>query len=120
MRSSHDSNGWFDFQCRRFADPHQKNHRFRWRPYGEIAEARFQTFEFFVAERYVLFAKRRDGTIANGRVHHPPYRLQAVETDLCDRSLLALDGFNHDQSPPDHALFCSGVDVDVFALSGPQ
>jgi len=117
MRSVRDTDGWFDYQCRRFADPLQRNHRYRWRPHGDIAEARLQTFEFFVAERYVLFAQSRDGTIAKGRVHHPPYRLQNVEVDQCDSSLLALDNLTPSQSPPDHLAFCSGVDVSVYALT---
>lgn len=120
MQSCRDIHGWFDFQCRRFTDPLQRNYRYKWRPYGDIAEAPLRTFEFFVAERYILFAQRRDGTIAKGRVHHPPYQLQKAEVDQCDRSLLVLDSLTHDTSPPENVLFCSGVDVEVFALSGPE
>lgn len=119
MRSNRTSDGWIDYQCRRLADPMRQNHRYRWRPVGEIAASPLGTFEFFVAERYVLFAIRRDGRLSTGRVFHPPYRLQSVEIDKCDDGFLRLDDFNETGLSPDHYAFCSGVNVEVFALSPP-
>lgn len=119
MRSDRTSDGRFDYQCRRLADPMRQNYRYRWRPVGEIAESQIRTFEFFVAERYVLFSARRDGKFSTGRVFHPPYRLQKVDLEACDDGFLRLDDFNPTALAPDHAVFCSGVDVEVFALEPP-
>jgi uncharacterized protein YqjF (DUF2071 family) len=119
MRSDRTGDGWFDYQCRRLADPMRQDHRYRWRPVGEIAESQVGTFEYFVAERYVLFSARRDGKFSTGRVFHPPYRLQKVDLEACDDGFLRLDHFTPAGLAPEHAVFCSGVDVEVFALAPP-
>lgn len=117
MRSDRTSDGWFDYRCRRAADPMRQSYRYRWRPDGETTEAALGTFEFFFAERYVLFSMRADGKLSTGRVFHPPYRLQNVDIDECDDVFLRLDALGQTGSAPEHAVFCSGVDVEVFALS---
>jgi len=67
------------------------------------------------AERYFLYAQKRDGTLRRGQVHHTPYPLQAAELTDWDESLLAVAGIAR---PADAPLvhFASGVDVEVFAL----
>ena len=42
---------------------------------GRVPLRRLGSLEFFLAERYVLFAATRNGRLFAGRVHHLPYRL---------------------------------------------
>jgi uncharacterized protein YqjF (DUF2071 family) len=76
------------------------------------------TLEFFLAERYLLFAwngpRRR---LHAGQVRHDPYPLCLPEFSLGSVAALAPAGFPELESrPPDHALASPGVRVQVFAL----
>lgn len=72
------------------------------------------TLEYFLAERYLLYAVRR-GRLLRGQVHHAPYPLRLAQTTSCDESLLAANGI-HVESPPCHVMFSEGVDVEIFPL----
>ena len=74
------------------------------------------TLEFFLAERYRLFAAHPSGQIFQGRVHHTPYPLQPVEVTQWDNRLLALNGLPAPARAPDHAIGSRGVRVTVHAL----
>lgn len=82
---------------------------------GPQGEARPDTLEFFLAERYLLFTELAPGRIARGQVHHRPYPLRTAKLQRCDQSLLASAGM-HVTSPPAHVLFSPGVTVDIFPL----
>ncbi|MEZ6197277.1 MAG: DUF2071 domain-containing protein [Planctomycetota bacterium] len=90
---------------------------FRYRPHGDVRTAAPGGFEFFLAERYILFAlDGKRGRSRPGRVHHVPYPLRDVEVPLWDDGLFALAGLPRPAREPDHALYSDGVDVEVFAL----
>jgi uncharacterized protein YqjF (DUF2071 family) len=82
---------------------------------GEVpAPAAPGGLEHFLAERYVLYTTAR-GRLLRGRVHHPPYPLQAGECPALDESLVAATGIARGDAPP--LVHCSaGVDVEVFPL----
>jgi uncharacterized protein YqjF (DUF2071 family) len=86
--------------------------RERARPAGQALPG---TFEHFLVERYYMFARNPGGTLFQGQVHHPPYPLRQVQVRRCEESLLAASGFAP-PGPPEHALFCDGVSVEVFPL----
>jgi uncharacterized protein YqjF (DUF2071 family) len=73
------------------------------------------SLEFFLLERYVLFA-HRDGRLASGRVHHMPYPTQDAEVLQWDAGILGLNGFAVPTCSPDHAVASPGVEVSVFPL----
>jgi uncharacterized protein len=73
------------------------------------------TFEEFLVERYVLYARKRDGTLLRGEVRHVPYPLRPASVAACEQSLLPATGIAAD-GPPDHAVFSPGVDVTIGAL----
>lgn len=75
------------------------------------------TLEFFLIERYLLYAWRY-GRLWTGRVHHEPYRLDSVEVDSCDETLIAAAGIP--QAPWEHQVFSPGVDVEVFPFTEPK
>jgi uncharacterized protein YqjF (DUF2071 family) len=73
------------------------------------------TLEFFLAERYYLYATAHNGSLLRGQVHHVPYPLREASVETCDDSLIRAAGIPI-STPPDHVLFSDGVSVEVFAL----
>lgn len=73
------------------------------------------SLEFFLVERYLLYAWSPAG-LRRGTVFHPPYPLCRAELAAGDDRLLALDGFTRTGRPADHILMSRGVDVTVFPL----
>ena len=90
--------------------------RFRYRLGKETRPAEPGTLEFFLAERYILFADLGRGQIGTGQVYHTPYPLCASSLDEWDAHLLELAGLGNPHRPPDHVLGSPGVDVDVYPL----
>jgi hypothetical protein len=120
MKCVTDRAGWIDYRCRRFSDPQKRTCRFKYRPTGDPegapAQAADGTLEFFLVERYILFAALPDGRRATGQVHHAPYPVQPADVEIWDEGQFAIDGFPAPGRPPDHVLFSPGVDVEVFGL----
>lgn len=73
------------------------------------------TLEFFLLERYYLFAATPRG-IRSGQVHHKPYPMVPVRVDKYDTRVLALNGFKEPERAPDHIAGSPGVDVLIFPL----
>lgn len=120
MTHSWDRNtGSVEFTSHRPTAPHLAS-RFAYRPVSvETREAVPGSLEFFLVERYALFAATRRSQIAVGRVHHAPYQFADAELEA-DDALFELNGLPRPGRPPDHAVVCRGVDVDVFALQAPM
>lgn len=77
------------------------------------------SFEFFLVERYLLFAWRAGKQqLLRGRVVHPAYRIRDAVMTGHETDLFALNGFQSPHRPADHQLYSEGVDVDVFPLEG--
>jgi uncharacterized protein YqjF (DUF2071 family) len=47
-----------------------------YQPAGEYFRAQPGTLEYFLAERYCLYAHRRDGAILRSEIHHAQWELQ--------------------------------------------
>jgi uncharacterized protein YqjF (DUF2071 family) len=74
------------------------------------------SFEWFLVERYRLFAwDARRARLLSGRVHHPPYPLAEVETSLLEPAAIVQAGFRAEGAPI-HAVHSPGVRVEVFPL----
>jgi len=94
--------------------------RMRARPLGTPAPAAPGTLEFFLAERYILYARKGD-RLFHGRVHHAPYPLQAGVVDSLENSLTTAAGIAHEStSRPPLVHYSAGVDVDVYPLQSDQ
>src|SRR5271165_5563602 len=89
---------------------------YRYRPTLDIAEAAFGSLEFFLLERYRLFAHRR-GRLLTGRVYHAPYRLGKAIVHELDSHLFKLDGFEIPSEPPAHAAYVRRVDVSIYPIA---
>jgi uncharacterized protein len=83
---------------------------------GDARTAEPGTLDFFLVERYVMFANRK-GKILSGRVFHPPYSLAAPSLTKWSSNLLDDHDFGIAADRPPELLHGSpGVDVEVFAL----
>ena len=75
------------------------------------------TREFFLVERYTLFAHdARRGQLWAGRVAHAPYRFGAAEVSAWDDTMLRLAGFDPAGRGPDHVGAAAAVEVEIFGL----
>lgn len=81
---------------------------------AELGEARPDTLEHFLVERYLLFSKHR-GALLVGQVHHRPYPVRRAEGVSLEQTMLAANGIKGEH-PLVSALYSPGVDVEVFAL----
>lgn len=103
-----------EYRTARRSDPSARC-EVRYTPRGSPAAATPGSLEHFLAERYILYAARRDGSMRSGRVHHAPYPLESVTLHRWDEGLLAASGIARgDESPIAH--YAAGVTVDVFDL----
>lgn len=71
------------------------------------------SLEFFLIERYLLYAFRR-GTLWSGRVFHAPYGLRRALVTQISETLVASAGLR--SQPFTHVVFSPGVDVEVFSI----
>ncbi len=111
-----DATGWIGFTSQRRGASADLNCQFRYRPTTPPCPADPGSLEFFLVERYVLFAHSPSGQIHTGTVVHDPYQISEVELPQWSDSLLPLNGFDRPARPPVHAAMCRGVDVDIYPL----
>jgi len=76
--------------------------------------ARPGTLEFFLVERYLLYALR-DGHLYTGRVYHRHYPILKGTAEDVDETLVKAAGI--EPRVFEHVLFSFGVDVEVYGLS---
>lgn len=105
---------WVRYGCRRTGGDHDSE--FVYRVSRETQAAEPGSLEFFLAERYLLFANTPGGLRA-GQVHHQPYPLGGVDLDAWDDRVIPLNGFESPRRAPDHVTGSPGVAVDIFPLT---
>lgn len=71
------------------------------------------TLDFWLIERYVLYAMKR-GDLWMGRVWHTPYEVARARCGICRDELVAAAGIEV-SGTPDLVHWSPGVEVDVFA-----
>jgi uncharacterized protein len=71
------------------------------------------SLDFFLVERYLLYALRR-GSLFTGRVCHAPYPIRAAELVRAEESIIQAVGIQ--AKPWEHVCFSEGVDVEVWGL----
>ena len=100
---------------RQGTDPRFKS-EFSYRAISQPSLAIPGTLEFFLIERYVLFAYSKRKKLYAGRVWHNPYELADVEVNNLEENVLSLDGFRKPSSDAHHKIMSQAVDVDIFGL----
>lgn len=117
MRAERRANGAIEYRSRRRHGADRRESRFEYRGHGQLRPAQPGSLEFFLVERYVLFAHdARSGRNRIGRVAHAPYTLSAAEVAAWDTNLFTLAGLSAPSRAPEHVAFSPGVDVEIFAL----
>jgi uncharacterized protein YqjF (DUF2071 family) len=102
-----------EFSCLREGTQAILNYRYQGAGPYQMAEA--GSLEFFLIERYILFASKGKN-LALGHIHHAPYSLCQPQVWQWDDRLFELDGLSRPQRSPDFMHFSPGVDVNIFAL----
>lgn len=82
---------------------------------GAPRRASTGSLDFFLAERYRLYASRPSG-LYRGAVWHTPYPLAAADVFAVDETVLTLNAFTPTGRHPDHVCFSPGVDVTIFPM----
>jgi uncharacterized protein YqjF (DUF2071 family) len=91
--------------------------KYQWQRNGAAEYAEPGSLEFFLVERYRLFAyNRRRDRLLTGRVHHQPYPIQPVQLIDYSKRLFELNGLATPEGAPFSALASAGVDVRVFPI----
>jgi uncharacterized protein YqjF (DUF2071 family) len=93
--------------------------RFAWQRGTTAAPAQPGTLDFFLIERYRLFAADPQGRLHTGRVHHEPYQICHPTVFEWSFEVARLAGFTC-QGPPVTAHAAARVDVAIHALEGCQ
>lgn len=90
--------------------------RFDYEPTGSASEAVLGSLDFFLVERYRLFAASRRGALFTGRVHHAPYRIRSAVLHADCAEALQLAGLSPELGQPAHICYSDGVDVGIHAM----
>lgn len=91
---------------------------YTYRASGQGAVVEPGTLEFFLVERYLLYAYNVDHQqLQCGRVHHAPYEVSGAEVSSWSFAPGEEDAFLGPGRDPDSVLFSRGVSVEVFPLT---
>jgi len=118
MRSDSTADGMIDYHCQRKGESEAAACRYPAALESGTAPAAPGTLEWFLVERYLLFAADPRGRLFTGRVHHAPYRVAALDPAAHPGTTVPLrwDGFTEPGRPPDSALVAEDVNVRIFPL----
>jgi uncharacterized protein YqjF (DUF2071 family) len=77
-------------------DDHARQACFRahYAPIGEVVTPQPETLDFFLTERYCLYAVSGSGKVHRLEIHHRPWLLQPAEAELDAREMLAAAGLS--------------------------
>jgi uncharacterized protein YqjF (DUF2071 family) len=80
--------GWIQYQSERtHRGAPAGSLKGRYRPVGESFFPQRGTLEYFLTERYCLYAADGRGQINRGEIHHPPWPMQRAEAELAGNSM---------------------------------
>ena len=102
-----------DYRLRRRGSPAAFTARYG--PVGAVAPAATGSLEFFLAERYLLYA-RSSGGLRTARVHHAAYPLQPAAAAAVEQTLTSVAGLpaRACAGPPPLVHYAREVDVEIF------
>ncbi len=106
--------GAIHYECQR-RDVAARPCRYAWTPGAESATVAAGSLEFFLVERYLLFAADPAGRLYSGRVHHAPYLINSPTVSEFSVEPARQAGFRLDGEPAS-LLAALPVDVSVFPL----
>lgn len=104
---------WIDYASRRRGT--EGTARYRYRGRGEARPSAPESLEFFLLERYYLYALRRNALV-RGQVAHVPYRWREAEVAAWSPIPAQLDGFTEITDAPVISCFVDGFEVKIFGV----
>jgi len=102
-----------DFEARRSSPSVEARFTCRYRPTGPVSAAPPGTLEFFVAERYLLYAWT-GRKLRTARVFHQPYPLQSATVRDLDQTLTRAARLTMDATAPPLVHYAREVDVRIY------
>lgn len=117
MSARKDAAGRIVYSCQRHGVQSFESDRFSYGAGGYLGTAAPGTLEFFLLERYVLFAwDGKKERLFSGQVYHKPYSIYEAALGEWSNHVLQWDHFPQVSRDPDHVAFSPGVDVEVYAV----
>jgi uncharacterized protein YqjF (DUF2071 family) len=122
MKARMDGDEWMDYWTVRreksdLAPLKSEAAEYRYRGVGNACLAKPGSLEFFLLERYVLFAwNERRKQLLSGRVWHEPYRYRQAEVASFSAAPIGWDGLTMPAGEPIHQCCSERVGVDAFAV----
>ncbi len=106
---------WIEYaSARSDAEPGPRVFEGRYRPVGDVVNAEPGSLEWFLAERYCLYAVDEAGALHRAEIHHPPWPLQEAEAEI-DLNTMPPEGIElPDEEPLLH--FAARQDVVIWPL----
>jgi uncharacterized protein YqjF (DUF2071 family) len=83
--------GGVDYRSRRIASPAAEL-AVSYQPIGPVFEPRRDSLEYFLTERYCLYALHRSGRPYRLDIHHPPWPLQEARAEFTKNTMVELSG----------------------------
>jgi hypothetical protein len=109
--------GEVNFEARRSSSAVEARFACRYRSTGAVAPATPGTLEFFLAERYLLYAWTGHA-LRTARVFHRPYPLQAAAVRDLDQTLTRAAGLEIDAAASPLVHYAREVDVRIYRPHG--
>jgi uncharacterized protein YqjF (DUF2071 family) len=72
---------WIAYECARISEP-GRVFSGRYRPTGAAVDAKPGSLEYFLIERYCLYATDERKRLYRAEIHHPPWPLQPAEAEI--------------------------------------
>ena len=113
MSARGSANDRIHYQCQRVGAASSSIFEYALADESKLAEP--GSLDFFLAERYILFANTPRG-LRLGRVQHVPYPLCEAKVARFDQGPCRWNGMVLPDVPPDHIIGSRGVDVRIGAL----
>jgi len=87
----------------------------QYQPVSKPFEALSGSFEYWLTERYCLYAQNRSGSLFRGDVHHLPWQLHLAEATIQENTMATVHRVNlPDISPILH--YADNIDVVIWPL----
>jgi hypothetical protein len=86
-------------------------------PTGPAFEPRRGSLEYFLTERYCLYATHRSGRLYRLDIHHPPWTLQAADAEIGPNTVAEASGITLPGTPP-LLRFAKRQDMVAWAPTG--
>lgn len=71
-----------------------------YQPCSPVFQAQRGTLEYWLTERYYLYAADKQARLYRGPIHHPPWPLQQAEADIVQETMVASHGLTLPDTAP--------------------